>query len=360
MKGIRVAVVDDSSFVRRAIERLLRDEPRIEVVGAAATGEELLAHLAVWRPQVVTLDLAMPGMGGLATLDRLMKTRPTPVIILSTHSGRGAPQTIEALHRGAVDFIDKQRYSLMDFDALRKVLVVKIVEVHDAAVGSRPPKRERGYSGAEPAHSSAAQGVRLVAMGASTGGPPAIQRILEAFRAPLPVPVVIAQHMPPGFTRAFADRLNAHLPFPVREAVDGEQLLRGTAYVAPAGRHFLVGVRGDRLRAEVIPDGGESLYSPSVDRLFGSACDSLGSDVIAVLLSGMGRDGAQGMLSLRQAGAYTIAQDESSCVVYGMPAAAVALQAATETLPLDRIGPRLRDELFSADQAVQGPEGRMP
>lgn len=343
---IRVAVVDDSSFVRRAITRLLRDEPRLEVVGTAATGEELLAHLAAWRPQVVTLDLAMPGMGGLATLDRLMESRPTPVIILSTHSGRGAPQTIEALHRGAVDFIDKQRYSLMDFDALRRVLVEKIVEVHGAALGER--SAEEVQRAPARAARSPVRRVRLVAVGASTGGPPAIQRILETFREPLPVPVVIAQHMPPGFTRAFADRLNAHLPFPVREAADGEWLDQGTVYVAPAGRHFQIRGPADRLRAEVVRDGGESLYSPSVDRLFGSACRALGGEVIAVLLSGMGRDGARGLLALKQAGAYTIAQDEATCVVYGMPAAAVALRAVTDSLPLERIGPRLRDALSPA------------
>lgn len=356
MRPIRVAVVDDSSFVRRAIRRLLREESRIRVVGTAATGEELLAHLRSWRPDVITLDLAMPGMGGLATVDRLQETRPTPVIILSTHSGRGAPQTIEALHRGAVDFIDKQRYSLMDFDALRRVLVEKIVQVHEGA-GSQASSAPSG--GPPRVGKSAPQrSYRLVLIGASTGGPPAIQTLLEAWAGPLPVPAVIAQHMPEGFTRAFANRLNTHLPFPVREATHKEHLLPGTAYVAPAGRHLLIqrddtrdvpeDDRGEALRAAVVRGEGR-LYSPSVDWLFESACQAVGGDAVAVLLSGMGRDGARGMLALRTAGALTVAQDEASCVVYGMPAAAVALDAATVVLPLDRIGPRLREELLGPE-----------
>lgn len=348
MRAIRVAVVDDSSFVRRAIRRLLQEEPRIRVVGTAGTGEELLAHLRAWRPEVITLDLAMPGMGGLATLDRIQEVRPTPVIILSTHSGRGAPQTIEALHRGAVDFIDKQRYSLMDFDALRKVLVEKIVEVHAgaqrespiAAAGSPPSAEGRDLARRE---------YRLVLIGASTGGPPAIQSILEDLGGPLPVPAVIAQHMPEGFTRAFAERLNAHLPFPVREATHREVLLPGTAYVAPAGGHLLVREEEKGLCARVVR-GENRLYRPSVDRLFESACEAVGGDALAVLLSGMGRDGARGMLALKEAGALTIAQDEATCVVYGMPAAAVALQAACAILPIDRIGRRLREELLGRER----------
>lgn len=349
MSPIRVAVVDDSSFVRRAIRRLLQDEPRIRVVGTAATGEELLAHLATWRPDVITLDLAMPGMGGLATLDRVMAVRPTPVIILSTHSGRGAPQTIEALHRGAVDFIDKQSYSLMDFHALRQVLVVKITEVHDAATGQRSSQEVGQGRPARRAQGVHRRRYRLVVLGASTGGPPAVQRILEALVRPPPVPVVIAQHMPRGFTRAFADRLNAHLAFPVREAADDECLVAGTAYVAPAGNDLLIRAgQRDRLGVAVAAGEGGGLYSPSVDRLFQSACRAVGENAIAVLLSGMGRDGARGMQSLRQAGACTVAQDEASCVVYGMPAAAIALRAATHVLPLGRIGRWLRDELSPA------------
>lgn len=350
MKPIRLAVVDDSSFVRRAISRLLGEDRRIRVVGTAATGEELLAHLGAWRPDVITLDLAMPGMGGLATLDRIMALRPTPVIILSTHSGRGAPQTIEALHRGAVDFIDKQRYSLMDFESLRRVLLEKITEVHTSA----PEIRDRPDAGeAEVTEEGEAPGgeapaaCRLLLLGASTGGPPAIQHILEALGAPLPVPVVVAQHMPEGFTRAFAKRLNAHLPVPVREAGDGDTLIAGTVYVAPAGHHLGIESRGEDLRVTV-GEGDEQLYSPSVDWLFSSACRAVGSAAIAVLLSGMGRDGARGMLELRQAGAYTVAQDEASCVVFGMPGAAVALQAAGEVLPLSAIGRRLRERLEEA------------
>lgn len=337
MRRIRVAVADDSSFVRRAIVRLLEEHPRIWVVGAAASGEELLANFGSWRPDVVTLDLAMPGMGGLATLDRVMSSRPTPVIIFSTHSGQGAPQTIEALHRGAVDFIDKQRYSMVDFEALRQVLVEKILDV----CNQRPElaNRERSQAPDVPEFEGPAE---LLVIGASTGGPPAIQRVLEDLGPDLRVPVAIAQHMPEGFTRAFATRMNSHLAVAVREATDRERLQAGTVYIAPATFHLTLMHEGAGLRARVSRRPLGTAHHPSVDLLFESAARVVGVGAVGVLLTGMGRDGSAGMAELRQQGAYTIAQDQSTCVVYSMPGSAVALGAACEVLPLGEIGGRLR------------------
>ncbi|MEM6795851.1 MAG: response regulator, partial [Acidobacteriota bacterium] len=206
-QGLRVAVVDDSTFIRKAITRMLEDDPQIVVVGSAGSGEELLTHLDAWRPDVVTLDLDMPGMGGLETLDRLMAVRPTPVIILSTHSGKGAPLTIEALHRGATDFIDKQRYSLVDFSSLRHVLLEKLFEV-----SGRKPEPRRLPVAADPRvepvstervsarTASQPSPYDLIVLGASTGGPPALQTILEGLGPSVPVPVIVVQHMPKGFT----------------------------------------------------------------------------------------------------------------------------------------------------------------
>jgi two-component system chemotaxis response regulator CheB len=363
VRPLRVAVVDDSSFVRKAIARLLGGDPRVEVVGTAASGEELLAQLGLWRPDVITLDLAMPGMGGLATLDRIMADRPTPVVILSTHSGEGAPQTIEALHRGAVDFIDKQRYSLVDFQALREVLLEKVLEVApmpDAAeerpaAEERARARERSQGGVPAAaEGGAREGMRprfdLVVVGASTGGPPAVQRLLEDLGPAVPVPVTVAQHMPEGFTRAFAARLNAHLPLAVREAVDGEPLRPSAVYIAPSPFNLEIDRGEEGLRAVVGASRGEQGHRPSVDRLFSSACSALGARVVAVLLTGMGRDGAAGMARLRQAGAFTVCQDEASSIVFGMPRAAVELRAAREILPLDRIGPLVRGLLAQASE----------
>lgn len=203
MKPVRLAIVDDARFIRDALRRLLATEPRIAVVGTAASGAELLRHLDAWSPDVVTLDLEMPELDGLETLDRLMADRPLPVVILSTRSGAGAPQTIEALARGAVDFIDKEAYSLVDFEALRSVLVQKILTV------ARPQETGRGAVPAgEGPGAIPNQRFDLVVIGASTGGPRAVETVLGDLGHSVPVPIVVVQHMPPGFTEAFAARLD--------------------------------------------------------------------------------------------------------------------------------------------------------
>ena len=354
MTPVRVAVVDDSSFIRMAVVRMLEGDPRIRVVGTARSGEELIERLSEWRPDVITLDLSMPGMGGLRTLDHIMASRPTPVIVLSGRSRGDAPLAIEALHRGAVDFVDKRRYSLVDFDALRDVLVRRILEVtgHDGTASETEPPAPP-TDAAEPAASPRrpkARSFDLVVVGASTGGPVAIQQLLGDLGGELDVPMVVAQHMPPGFTRAFAERLNSRLPLSVREAADGETLLPGTVYIAPAGRHLSIERRAGKLRARLgdHPAGGGS-HLPSVDVLFNSAARAAGGGVLAVLLTGMGRDGARGMADLAAAGAYTLAQDEASSVVWGMPRAAAEMQAVKETVPLDAIGRRLRELLDDPD-----------
>jgi two-component system chemotaxis response regulator CheB len=337
MRAIRVAVADDSSFLRKAVARMLAGEAGIELVGSASRGEELLDHLDRWRPDAVILDLSMPGIGGLATLDEIMIRRPVPVVILSTYSRKGAPQTIEALHRGAVDFLDKQQFSLVDFDALRQALVGKIREVtapRSAAKPSVPVSARRA-----PAEQSEAPEVVLI--GASTGGPPAIERILRDLGGDVPAPILVVQHMPAGFTRAFAERLNIQLPLEVREPSDGELLLPGTVYIAPGGLHLRVGLGRDQLVAGVGLEPEDATHRPSVDVLFASAAEA-GLDAVAVLLTGMGQDGAEGMVRLAERGALTIAQDEATSTIFGMPRAAAALGAVREMLPLPEIGARLR------------------
>ena len=347
MKRIRLAIVDDSAFIRKALNRVLEEERRIAVVGTASSAEELLAHISAWRPDVITLDLSMPGMGGLAALDLIRGWRPVPVIILSTHSGKDAPLTIEALHRGAVDFIDKQQYSLVDFDALRTVLVDKIIQVTGNSLASPEPLvPSREQTPPLPLSSAADpyQAFTLLLIGASTGGPPAIQRILEDFGQGLGIPIVVVQHMPAGFTKPFAERLNTHLPMPVREAAHGEFLDAGTVYIAPTGSHLRVRKQSARWQS-LLTRYPESLpHRPSVDVLFESA-SPYGTEVLAALLTGMGRDGAEGMLDLAQGGAYTLVQSEASCIVYGMPKAAMQLGAARDQAPLERIGPRLKELL---------------
>ena len=333
-------------------------------MGTAASGEELLDNLDRWRPDAIVLDLSMPGMGGLATLDRIMATRPTPVLILSTHSKKDAPQTIEALHRGALDFIDKQEYSLVDFDALRGVLIERLRLItgmmgdepdepagpphpHTAKPPRRRPAGQYPAGAAGPAAHPSAESeerVEIVLIGASTGGPPAIERILRDLGASIPVPVAVVQHMPAGFTRAFADRLNAYLPLHVREATDREPLLPSTVYIAPGGRHLTVVWDGGGLTA-VLSDDPTATHRPSVDALFTSAAAAVGRRAIAVLLTGMGHDGAAGMADLSRAGARTLAQDEATSVIYGMPRAAVLAGAVSESLALPAIGGRLKELL---------------
>lgn len=344
--SVRVAVADDSSFLRQAVARMLAGEPGIELVGSAARGEELLDNLDRWRPDAVILDLSMPGIGGLATLDGIMARRPVPVIILSTYSRKGAPQTIEALHRGAVDFVDKQQFSLVDFDALRQVLAGKIREVTASRPAAQPVTMAARRAAVEEGEAP-----EVVLIGASTGGPPAIERILRDVGGDVPVPILVVQHMPPGFTRAFAERLNIQLPLEVREPMDGEPLQPGTVYIARGGVHLRIAAAGrQRLVAAVSADPENAPHRPSVDVLFASAAEA-GVRAVAILLTGMGQDGAEGMARLAARGALTIAQDEATSIIFGMPRAAAAIGGVREMLPLPEIGARLR-RIWTAPEAA--------
>ena len=347
---IRLAVVDDSSFVRKAIARIFDDGLDVSVVGLAASGEELMEHIDEWDPTIVTLDLSMPGMGGLETLDRILRRRRMPVVILSGHNRREAPLAVEALHRGAADFIDKEDFSLVDFQGLRHALLERLRTLAQAAPPVCCPPVD-----AEPEPVAATRMIRtfdLVVVGASTGGPPAIERLLASLEGPPSAPMAIVQHMPAGFTRAFAERLNARLPFRVEEATHARRLLPGSVYIAPAGMHLRVQTSDGHLVA-ALGRYPKASHRPSVDVLFRSAA-SLGPRVLGVLLTGMGDDGARGLLEMATQGSLTIAQDEASCVVYGMPRAAAELGAVTEELSLPAIAARLRELLVTPAGAPSG------
>ncbi|MGE5234668.1 MAG: chemotaxis-specific protein-glutamate methyltransferase CheB [Acidobacteriota bacterium] len=352
MKPLRVALADDSSFIRRAVARLLASEPSIAVVGLAASGEELLEHLDEWQPEAIVLDLSMPGMGGLRTLDAVRQRGGCAVLILSTHSRKDAPLTVEALHRGAADFIDKQQYSLVDFDALRGVLVEKLHEITSREVPLPAPEGLRAVAAKaeeEPLASAAPGAIELVAIGASAGGPPAIEKILADFGAAAPVPIAVVQHMPAAFTRSFAERLNAYLPLRVKEAAHDEALSPGVVYIAPGGIHLRIESAHGRLRAVLSAFPEDALHRPSVDELFDSAARATRGRMVAVLLTGMGLDGAAAMVHLARAGIHTIAQDRASSAVFGMPRAAIEAGGAQEVLALEDIGPRLL-ELFATGE----------
>ena len=341
--SIRLAVVDDSAFVRKALSRLFENDEHVAVVGTASCGEELLDHLEEWNPTVVTLDLSMPGIGGLATLDELLRRRRIPVIVLSAHSSEEAPITIEALNRGAADFIDKEQFSLVDFDALRSVLTEKLIGIvpHSALQPRHRPPDPQPVPAPSPV--AAPAGYDMLLIGASTGGPPAVETVLQLV-GEVHIPIAVVQHMPLGFTAAFADRLNAHLPIRVMEARHGAPFAPGIAHIARAGMHLTLHGDADRIVTVLSRHPGHTSHSPSVDVLFDSALP-FAKRSIAVLLTGMGDDGARGLARLCAAGAMTLVQDEDTCIVYGMPRAAMALNAAREQLPLRSIGRRIAELL---------------
>ncbi len=331
---IRVFVVDDSTFVRKAIVKVLHRDPEIRVVGEAASGAEALRIIADIDPDVVTLDLAMPGLDGLQALRGLLAWRADlPVLMLSAHAHEGAAATLEALAIGAVDFVDKSAFSLLDLDSLGRQLVERIKLWGPGVSASREP-RPKEPRPAPPKVPAALAECDLCVIGTSTGGPPALQFIFERLPAAFPMPIALVQHMPVGFTKPFADRLNTVCRLAVREARDGDALLPGRVLVAPAGRHLVVAA--DR-SVSLETEPAASTHTPSVDVLMRSAAQAWPGRVLGILLTGMGDDGANGMAAIRTAGGVTLGESEASCVVYGMPRAARRIGAIEHERSLTEI-----------------------
>jgi two-component system chemotaxis response regulator CheB len=340
---IRVFIVDDSSFVRRALTRVLATEPDFRIVGEAGSGAEALGKIPAADPDFVTLDVAMPGMDGLQVLPALLRWKPSlRVLMISAHTGEGAEATLSALAAGAVDFIDKTTFNVMDLEFLRREVLDRLralapqADVRGNGSPSGPEAGAGAGEGAKPGAGAAAQIGRceLCVIGASTGGPSAIQRILQVLPANFPLPVVVVQHMPEGFTRPFAQRLNSLSRLRVTEAVEGRRLTRGGVVVAPAGQHLRV---SPGMAVVLSPDPADARHIPSIDVTMRSATRSRPGRVLGILLTGMGEDGAEGMSTIRADGGVTIAESEASCVVYGMPRAAVRLGGAGWLLPLPEI-----------------------
>lgn len=315
---VRVFLVDDSSFIRKALTRLLSAQPGIQVVGEAASGREAVEKIPVVNPDLVTLDVAMPGLNGLDTLRALLAWRPSlPVIMLSAHTREGAEATLDALAIGAVDFLDKTGFGLMDLDGLVRELVDRIM-VWGPDRAARRPAPATSIPRAGPEGRLDTSHCELCVIGASTGGPAAIQAILERLPAAFPIPIALVQHMPVGFTRPFAERLDTVCRLRVVEAADGEALTPGKAVIATAGQHLRL---SRKLTARLSPEPA-SRHVPSVDVLMKSANDVRPGRVLGVLLTGMGEDGADGMSLIRAQGGVTLAESEASCAVFGMPRAA--------------------------------------
>jgi two-component system chemotaxis response regulator CheB len=335
-KKIRVLIVDDSAIVRKVLTESLDAETDLEVVGSAPDPFVARDKILALRPDVLTLDIEMPRMDGLTFLRKLMHFHPLPVIVISSLGQSSCKMAVEALRLGAVEVLAKPSgpYSVGE---LRLALAQKI-----RAAAAASPRIDQLDTAAEagpppPLPAGSANPSAVIAIGASTGGTEAIQRILTALPADSPA-VVIAQHIPAVFSRAFADRLDSLCPLEVREASDGDLLTPGRALIAPGDMHMLVRRVGGISRIAIKTGPRVNYQRPSIDVLFSSVAETNPRETVGVLLTGMGSDGAQGLLKLQQAGAHTVAQDEASCVVFGMPREAIRIGAACQVLPLNQIG----------------------
>src|SRR5947209_2831963 len=336
---IRALVIDDSAYNRVTISRLLESHPGIKVAGTAVNGEDGIKQAMRQRPDVITLDLEMPVMDGFAFLRWLMHNLPTAVIAVSSRSSDRS--VFKALELGALDFISKPGGRVSPrLEEIQSELVAKVLQVAELRMDNlrrRIVEEEPEVAAPPPAEEPVARGgIDLVVIGCSTGGPPALQQLFQ--NLPLaPVPVVIAQHMPPTFTRLFAERVDKLTAYKVREAEDGMILEPGCAYVAPGGRQTEIRRVSEGLLARVFASGRNDLYAPSVDRLFASAAEACGERMIAVIMTGMGDDGAEAIQRVRARGGRTIAESSETAIIFGMPNEAIKTGAVERVLPLREI-----------------------
>lgn len=339
MSRIKVLVVDDSALMRQLITDILSESPDIEVIGCASdpykAREKILAH----QPDVLTLDVEMPRMDGLTFLGKLMRSRPMPVVMVSSLTEKGCDTTIRALELGAVDFVTKPKIDVTKGMASVRTDIIEKVRVAACARVTRLDTSTTRLSAASSGHSGDAlirSTHKVVAIGASTGGTKALAEILPTLPPDTPG-IVIAIHMPQGFTGSYARRLDEMCQLQVREAADGDVILPGHVLIAPGNFHMVVRRSGARYLVNINEEAPVNLFRPSVDVLFNSCAQYVGSNALGVILTGMGFDGAAGLLAMRNAGACTIAQDEKSCVVFGMPREAINRGAAEQVLPLDQV-----------------------
>jgi two-component system chemotaxis response regulator CheB len=362
MEKIRVLVVDDSAFMRKVISDILSSDPAIEVIDRARNGLECLEKVKQLHPDVVTLDIEMPVMNGLEALEQLMQQTPVPVVMLSSLTKEGADATIRALEYGAFDFVTKPSGPIsLDIHKvadgiiervkaasqmkgrLRKPSLFSRLQVWQRSVippatSVTAPAQAESQPPSLKSHGTSGMTQKLVALGTSTGGPRALQTVLTAIPSDFPAPIVIVQHMPAGFTKSLAQRLDSLSAIRVTEVEDGQPIEPGTAYIAPGGYHFEVHQVNGKLIAHLHQQDPRSGHRPSVDVLFESVSRLTNVDKWAIIMTGMGNDGTKGLKQLKETGRVTsIVEDESTCVVYGMPRAAVQAGLADNVVPLDKI-----------------------
>ncbi len=344
MKPIRVLVVDDSAFVRMAVARMLRSEPDIEVAGTAVDGRDAVEKVLELKPDVVTLDVQMPTLGGLEALAQIMERCPVPVLMLSSLTQEGADVTLRGLELGAMDFVDKSSVQgPMNLLGLGEELRSKVRAL--ARVPSAALARGKAAAGLRlEAAAPQAANADAVVLAASTGGPAALQAVIPRLPQALPAAVLVVQHIPPGFTRSLAERLAARSALPVREAGDGEEVRPGEVLIAPAGWHMTVRKVGRGVRTRLSLEPADSLHRPSADVLMASAARVWGPRLLGVVMTGMGSDGVAGLRAIRQHRGRTLAESEETAVIYGMPKAAVEAGVVDRQVPLQAIA----DEIVAA------------
>ncbi|AIR71509.1 MULTISPECIES: protein-glutamate methylesterase/protein-glutamine glutaminase [Dickeya] len=349
MSKIKVLCVDDSALMRQIMTEIINSHPDMEVVATAP--DPLVARdlIKKFNPQVLTLDVEMPRMDGLDFLEKLMRLRPMPVVMVSSLTGKGSEITLRALELGAIDFVTKPQLGIREGMLAYSELIAEKIRM---AAKARLPQRN-----ATPAptvlipSTPLLSSEKLIAIGASTGGTEAIRHVLQPLPPTSPA-LLITQHMPPGFTKSFAERLNKLCQITVKEAEDGERVLPGHAYIAPGARHLELARSGANYQVKLHDGPPVNRHRPSVDVLFHSVAQYAGRNAVGVILTGMGNDGAAGMLELHKAGAYTIAQNEASCVVFGMPREAIALGGVDEVVDLHQVSQRMLAQV-SAGQALR-------
>ena len=352
-EALRVLVIDDSAFSRQTITRMLTSSPLVEVVGVARDGEEALRKTFELEPDLVTLDLEMPRMDGFTYLRLVMSRRPTPVLVISSRSGES--NVFKALELGAVDFIAKPTArAAPELAGIEQQLIRKVHSMRELRI-DRVSERLTTPPPPAPGPLAASGGLsRVVILGASTGGPAALMQIFAGLTAPPASSFLVAQHMPEGFTRGFAERLDRFTPLRAREARGGEEPEPGSILVAPGGFHLELENRGGRIVTRVVRPVSDDKYTPSVDRLFESAAKHVGAELSAVILTGMGDDGRRGALAVKEAGGRVIAESERSAVIFGMPQQAIRSGAVDRVLDLNEISAVLRGD---AQDFREGSEG---